>query len=276
MGSTLSETTLEGATVSEATQSEVKSRKKRFVSLLPLLAVLLMKRPQRESEKTQMDMQSVLTTLLPLSIPFIPSDASIDHIDHASMLPVLKELASEEKMVSGIAKRDQPSESKTETDSTSQSQNVRQKRAIVSHEKVKENPNAILSASFEWLNNYFKAMQEVKKVILSKSDVKNPSSFEEWTQAATEYLVKYQNENPLLVLCHVAGCSNVDITDLSGNPGDQILLEFSQGDTRSKYLSQGLLRMFGPDFIKRPDVSEWLNKEILADFKQFVTDKYSA
>jgi len=153
MGSTLSETTLEGATVSEATQSEVKSRKKRFVSLLPLLAVLLMKRPQRESEKTQMDMQSVLTTLLPLSIPFIPSDAS--------MLPVLKELASEEKMVSGVAKRDQPSESKTETD-------------------------------------------------------------------------------------------------------------------RSKYLSQGLLRMFGPDFIKRPDVSEWLNKEILADFKQFVTDKYSA
>jgi hypothetical protein len=47
------------------------------------------------------------------------------------------------------------------------------------------------------------------------------------------------------------------------------------GDTRSKYLSQGLLRMFGPDFIKRPDVSEWLKKEILADFKQFVTDKYS-
>ena len=158
MESTLSETTLEGATVSEATQSEVKSRKKRFVSLLPLLAVLLMKRPQRESEKTQMDMQSVLTTLLPLSIPFIPSDAS--------MLPVLKELASEKKMVSGVAKRDQPSESKTETDSTSQSQNVRQKRAIVSHEKVKENPNAILSASFDWLNNYFKAMQEVKKVIL--------------------------------------------------------------------------------------------------------------
>ena len=270
MGSTLSETTLEGATVSEATQSEVKSRKKRFVSLLPLLAVLLMKRPQRESEKTQMDVQSVLTTLLPLSNPFVPS--------YASMLPVLKELASEEKMVSGIAKRDQPSESKTETekDSTSQSQNVRQKRTIVSHEKVKENPNAILSASFEWLNNYFKAMQEVKKVILSKSDVKNPSSFEEWTQAATEYLVKYQNENPLLVLCHVAGCSNVDTSDLSGNPGDQILLEFSQGDTRSKYLSQGLLRMFGPDFIKRPDVSEWLNKEILADFKQFVTDKYSA
>jgi len=190
----------------------------------------------------------------------------------------LKELASEEKMVSGVAKRDQPSEFKTETekDSTSQSQNVRQKRAIVSHEKVKENPTAILSASFEWLNNYFKAMQEVKKVILSKSDVKNPSSFEEWTQAATEYLVKYQNENPLLVLCHVAGCSNVDTSDLSGNPGDQILLEFSQGDTRSKYLSQGLLRMFGPDFIKRPDVSEWLNKEILADFKQFVTDKYSA
>jgi len=270
MGSTLSETTLEGATVSEATQSEVKSRKKRFVSLLPLLVTLLMKRPQRESEKTQMDVQSVLTTLLPLSNPFVPS--------YASMLPLLKELASEEKMVSGVAKRDQPSESKTETekDSTSQSQNVRQKRAIVSHEKVKENPNAILSASFEWLNNYFKAMQEVKKVILSKSDVKNPSSFEEWTQAATEYLVKYQNENPLLVLCHVAGCSNVDTSDLSGNPGDQILLEFSQGDTRSKYLSQGLLRMFGPDFIKRPDVSEWLNKEILADFKQFVTDKYSA
>jgi hypothetical protein len=186
MGSTLSKTMLEGATVSEATQSEVKSCKKRFVSLLPLLAVLLMKRPQRESEETQMDVQSVLTSLLPLSNPFVPS--------YTSMLPLLKELASEEKMVSGIAKRDQPSEFETETekDSTSQSQNVRQKRAIVSHD-------AILSASFEWLNNYFKAIQEVKKVVLSKSDVKYPSSFEEWTQAATEYLVKYQNENPLLV-----------------------------------------------------------------------------
>jgi hypothetical protein len=152
--------------------------------------------------------------------------------------------------------------------------NVRKKRAIVSYEKTKENPNVILNANFEWLNNYFRAIQEVKKVVLSKSDMKNPSSFEEWAQAATEYLVKYQNENPLLVLCHVAGCSNVDTSDLSGNPGNQILLEFSQGDTRSKYLSQGLLRMFGPDFIKRPDVSEWLNKEILTDFKKLITDKY--
>jgi hypothetical protein len=180
-------------------------------------------------------------------------------------------------MVSGIAKRDLPSEFETVTgrDLISQSQNLRQKRAIISHEKAKENSNVVLNANFEWLKYYFRAMQEVKKGILSKSDMKNPSSFEEWAQAATEYLVKYQNENPLLVLCHVAGCSNIDMSDLSDNPGDQILLEFSQGDTRSKYLLQGLLRMFGPDFIKRPDVSEWLNKEIPTDFKQFVTDKYS-
>jgi hypothetical protein len=146
----------------------------------------------------------------------------------------------------------------------------------MSHEKeAKENSNVVLDANYEWLKYYFRAMQEVKRVILSKSDVKNPTSFEEWVQAATDYLIKYQNENPLLVLCHVAGCSNVDTSDLSGNPGDQILLEFSQGDTHSKYLSQGLLRRFGPDFIKRPDVSEWLNKEILMDFKQFVTNKYS-
>ncbi len=105
--------------------------------------------------------------------------------------------------------------------------------------------------------------------------MKNPTSFEEWVQAATDYLIKYQNENPLLVLYHVAGCSNVGMSNLSGNPGDQILLELSQGNTRSKYLSQGLLRMFGPYFIKRPDVSKWPNKEILTDFKQFVANKYT-
>jgi hypothetical protein len=33
--------------------------------------------------------------------------------------------------------------------------------------------------------------------------------------------------------------------------------------------------MFGSDFIKRPDISEWLNQEILIDFKQFVANKYS-
>jgi hypothetical protein len=114
MGSTLSETALEGATVSEAAQSEVKSRKKRFVSLLPLLAVLLMKRPQRESEETQLEVQkSVLASLLPLSYPLLPQ--------YASMLPLLKELANEEKMVSGIAKRDQPSEFETETEKDSTS-----------------------------------------------------------------------------------------------------------------------------------------------------------
>ena len=78
----------------------------------------------------------------------------------------------------------------------------------------------------------------------------------------------------LLVLCHVAGFSNLDTTELSGKPDDQILLEFSKGDTHSKYLSQGLVRMFGSDFIKRPDVSEWLNQEILTYFKQFVANKY--
>jgi hypothetical protein len=88
-------------------------------------------------------------------------------------------------------------------------------------------------------------------------------------------LIAYQNENLLLVLCHVAGCSNLDTTELFGKPDDQILLEFSKGDTRSKYLSQGLVRMFGSDFIKRPDVSEWLNQEILTYFKQFVANKYS-
>ncbi len=64
MGSMLPETALEGATtVSEATQSEVKSRKKRFISLLPLLTVLLMKRPQPESEETQLEVQrSVLAS----------------------------------------------------------------------------------------------------------------------------------------------------------------------------------------------------------------------
>ncbi len=82
-------------------------------------------------------------------------------------------------------------------------------------------------------------MQEVKKVILSKSDVKHPSSFEEWVQATTEYLIKYQNENPLLVLCHVAGCSNVDTSDLSGNPGDQILLEFSRGTLAANIYHKG-------------------------------------
>ncbi len=107
------------------------------------------------------------------------------------MLLLLKELANKDKMVSGIAKRDQPSEFETETekDLTSQNKNVRKKRAIVSYEKTKENPNVILNANFKWLNNYFRAIQEVKKVVLSKSDMTNPSSFEEWAQAATEYLV---------------------------------------------------------------------------------------
>jgi hypothetical protein len=85
-------------------------------------------------------------------------------------------------------------------------------------------------------------------------------------------LIKFQNENPLVVLCHVAGCSDSVTADLSGKPEDQILLEFSQKDTHRKYLSQGLLRMLWPDFVKRPEVSEW---EILVDFKQFVADKKS-
>ncbi len=153
---------------------------------------------------------------------------------------------------------------------------MRSKRSILSHDKLaNESSNVVLDANFEWLNHYFRAIQEVKKTILSKSNVKNHASFEEWVQAVTDYLISYKNENPLLVLCHVAGCSNVDTYDLSGKPDDHILLEFSQGDTRSKYLSQGLLRMFGPDFIKRPDVSEWLNQEILTDFKQFVANKYT-
>jgi hypothetical protein len=137
----------------------------------------------------------------------------------------------------GIAKRDLSSKSETETerDLASLIQRVRSKRSILSHEKVaKENSNVVLNANFEWLKYYLRAIQEVKRTILSKSDVKNPASFDEWAQAATDYLVAYQNENPLLVLCHVAGCSNVDTSDLSGNPGDQILLEFSQGNTRSK------------------------------------------
>ena len=91
---------------------------------------------------------------------------------------------------------------------------MRSKRSILSHVKeAKENSNVVQDANFEWLKYYFRAMQEVKKVILSKSDVRNPTSFEEWVQAVTNYLIKYQNENPLLVLCHVAGCSNVDMSD---------------------------------------------------------------
>jgi hypothetical protein len=75
----LPETALEGATtVSEATQSEVQSRKKRCDYLLPLLTVLLMKRPQRELEETQLEVQkSVLASLLPLPYPFLPQPVSM-------------------------------------------------------------------------------------------------------------------------------------------------------------------------------------------------------
>ena len=125
MGSTLSETALEGATtVSEATQSEVKYRQKRFISLLPLLTILLIKRFQRESEETQLEVQkSILASLIPLPYPFLPQPVNV--------MALLKESAEKERMVSGIAKRDQPSESEMVTGGvlTSQSQNVRQKRA---------------------------------------------------------------------------------------------------------------------------------------------------
>jgi hypothetical protein len=104
MGSTLPETALEGATtVSEALQSEVESHQKRFASLLPLLAILLMKRPQQESEETQMDVQrSILASLIPSPYPFLPQPISVN------MTP-LKESKGKEKMVSGITKRDLPS-----------------------------------------------------------------------------------------------------------------------------------------------------------------------
>ena len=191
----------------------------------------------------------------------------------------LNESKEEEGIVSGVAKRDLlfKSETGTERDLTSLSQKVRSKRSILSHKKeANESSNVVLDANFEWLKYYFRAVEEVKRTILSKLNVKNPATFKEWVQAATEYLITYNNENPLPVLYHVAGCSNIDTSDLSDKPGDQIVLEFSQENTCSKYLSQGLFRMFGPDFIKRPDVSEWLNKEILTDFKQFVANNYTA
>jgi hypothetical protein len=92
MGSTLPETALEGATtVSEATQSEVKSRQKRFVSLLPLLAILLMKRSQRESEETQPEVQkSILASLIPPPYPFLPQPVSVN-------MMLLKESKGKEK-----------------------------------------------------------------------------------------------------------------------------------------------------------------------------------
>jgi hypothetical protein len=165
-----------------------------------------------------------------------------------------------------VAKKDISEEtilSEKEFDRLVQRENaiVRSKRSALSHDKiVLDSSNIVLDTNFEWLNRYFKEIQEVKRTILSKSNVVNPASFEEWVQDATDYWITYQNKNPGLVLCHEAGCSNLDTADLSGKPEDEILLEFSQGDTRSKYLSQGLLRIFGPDFIKRLDVSEWPNK----------------
>jgi len=179
-----------------------------------------------------------------------------------------------------VAKKDISEEtilSEKEFDRLVQRENaiVRSKRSALSHDKiVLDSSNIVLDTNFEWLNRYFKEIQEVKRTILSKSNVVNPASFEELVQDATDYWITYQNKNPGLVLCHEAGCSNLDTADLSGKPEDEILLEFSQGDTRSKYLSQGLLRMFGPDFIKRLDVSEWPNQDILSDFKQFVANKY--
>jgi len=154
-----------------------------------------------------------------------------------------------------VAKKDISEEtilSEKEFDRLVQRENaiVGSKRSALSHDKiVLESSNIVLDTNFEWLNRYFKEIQEVKRTILSKSNVVNPASFEEWVQDATDYWITYQNKNPGLVLCHEAGCSNLDTADLSGKPEDEILLEFSQGDTRSKYLSQGLLRMFGPDFI---------------------------
>jgi len=133
--------------------------------------------------------------------------------------------------------------------------------------------DTLLNANFEWLIRYFKEIQDVKRTILAKSDMKNPVSFKDWVKASTDYLVNFQNENPLVVLCHIAGCSDTATANISDKPEDLILLEFSREDTHNKYLSQGLLRMFGPDFVKRPDVSEWLNQEILADFNQFVANK---
>jgi len=146
-----------------------------------------------------------------------------------------------------VAKKDISEEtilSEKEFDRLVQRENaiVRSKRSALSHDKiVLESSNIVLDTNFEWLNRYFKEIQEVKRTILSKSNVVNPASFEEWVQDATDYWITYQNKNPGLVLCHEAGCSNLDTADLSGKPEDEILLEFSQGDTRSKYLSQGLL-----------------------------------
>ncbi len=57
---------------------------------------------------------------------------------------------------------------------------VGSKRSALSHDKiVLESSNIVLDTNFEWLNRYFKEIQEVKRTILAKSDMKDPVSFED-------------------------------------------------------------------------------------------------
>ncbi len=83
---------------------------------------------------------------------------------------------------------------------------MKSKRSILSHKKEdNESSNVVLDANFQWLKYYFRAVEEVKRTNLSKLNVKIPATFKECVQAATEYLITYKIENPLLVLCRVAG-----------------------------------------------------------------------
>ena len=82
----------------------------------------------------------------------------------------LNESKEEEGKASGVAKGDlsSKSETKTERDLASLSQNVRSMRSILLHEKeAKESSNVVLDAYFECFKYYFRAVQEVKRTILS-------------------------------------------------------------------------------------------------------------
>ena len=100
--------------------------------------------------------------------PFLPQQVI------TKIIPFGKSKEKEE-LVSGVAKRDLSSKSvtMTEKDFASLGLKVRSKRTTLSHDKmVKGSSNIVLDANFEWLNHYFKAIQDGKRAILSKSNVK--------------------------------------------------------------------------------------------------------
>jgi hypothetical protein len=100
--------------------------------------------------------------------PFLPQQVI------TKIIPFGKSKEKEELM-SGVAKRDLSSKSvtMTEKDFASLGLKVKSKRMALSHDKmVKGSSKIVLDANFEWLNHYFKAIQDGKRTILSKSNVK--------------------------------------------------------------------------------------------------------